>query len=701
MTIGTLIRFAWLPTQLRWTHGDELAALAGQVLDVELVRALRPHPRLAVLDVPQVPHGDLAELCYHLRRDVVGQLEVTAASGTVRARLTMRRLGAPTTTTDAIVGAVASADVGAALTGLIDGWLADAGLGAMATPVAGFQLDGLVATAEALAGLQREQDRRRAEADAARAADREIQFEPLLPPEVDALAVAAAWLSRRGAAADAVTARVRALDPQDLVLRLADAVAARDLAAVEALTVAAPGWAAPHHRAIELHTDKGLRLRHATEALSRAPTDPAIVHAAGDALWASFRRAEAIRVYDRMTWLDRHDLAAHSKAMAVTAEQGRVGASHADVLARFARFPDDARDTAFALHPDLAWCRLRFANVLWAIGRVHEAIDVRERTLAAVFGNWSNQTKVLEEWRGGATPRVHAYAREGHFRGDVGRAVAGAAAATIDTSTVLTAFLHGLIETGNADLAVLAWHHHRNLPPGRSVHADLVAARALIETGEVDELPFVLMSAGLRGAQSDHGPEVNRVLRAAVAVGVDAWVAAIDREVARGATTLASRLARDAADYFPDAAAHPALAALASGGRAPRAVDAAWLAPLQAALGAEVTAPIDAWFAAGIGATAGAERDDDDDDALAIADRAVTGWPQLVVPPAPGADAAARRHHVGQLLYLLGRTLVGYLAATAGPPSPRAGALRTIADDVLTALDHGRAPIAEATLGAL
>ncbi|MEZ4235144.1 MAG: hypothetical protein R3F59_03075 [Myxococcota bacterium] len=412
--------------------------------------------------------------------------------------------------------------------------------------------------------------------------------------------------------------------------------------------------------------DKDAALRHGLAAAYLAGGDTAVLRKVAGTLWARFRGPEAYRLFDRVTRLDPFELEAAAHAMAIAQQRVRPGAGYEECLARISRLPEGVGGGLFGMAPDYAWVRLRWANGLRSIGRLDEAIEAREQTLAAVFGNWSNQNAVLDEWKTSTPLRLAAYAVEGWVRHDLGRTVQGAAAAPIEDGSVLTGFLEALCELGQPDVAVLAWAKHRRDKVGKTLRPDLVACRAMLAVGDADRVPELLVSAELRAPTSEHGPEVNRVLRAAVGAGVGPWRRAIDAALARGARTLAARMARDAADFLPDAAQDPVVLGLVRW--PPRGTVS--LEALAGLLGAhdDVDALVD-----GIG------------DDLASADRAVTRWTEAVAPPPDDAPVEARRRYVERLLWLAARSLTAYLAQSGGA-SVRLGALRTIADEALQAL---------------
>lgn len=384
------------------------------------------------------------------------------------------------------------------------------------------------------------------------------------------------------------------------------------------------------------------------------------------------RWEEAMRLAERACELMPTELGWHHHAMTLRWRAGRSALGFADAQ-RHRDFAEHLVDQHAVSpgHPDLLWVHLHYADALWRIGRYSEAIALRA-ALVEGLENWPAQNEVLRKWRQELTSFGFAYTTDAYYRGDLARVREGIGTDEIDGAIDLAMWIDAEIGLGREDKAAaihaLYWEHK----PTANPVATWPATRAFALLGETNIALRWIQEKQLGFPQERWDAEASRNLRLLACRPVEEWAQAVQQQHAWGALRVARLLARDAADFHPDAARNPTLAEL-SVGTAQGAVRFTpdFLAPLRRQLGSIDLADIDELFAAHDGAD------------LTLADRLSSRWSALVDErQVTGGDAGLQRHR-GRVLWLLAQATVRYLCATTQPPNVIAGGYRLLLDGAL------------------
>ena len=313
-------------------------------------------------------------------------------------------------------------------------------------------------------------------------------------------------------------------------------------------------------------------------------------------------------------------------------------------------------------------------------GRLDEAIALAESALSGVppelAGELGWARARLEQWRADPGVLATAFAWDGHHAGDPGRVIEGFARGRVASDDDVAILIEALIALGREELAVLAFHHYQGVDGGAPLgdgKARLAGARALILCGDAATALEQIQIVQLRRPQARLEAEINRLYRLAACRNPAEWDAVIRRKIATGAERLARMAARDLADFVPGVSRGVIAAAL--GAQRTFTVDAAAINALVAAVPEAAR-----WSAAIVERLA-----QPPDDTLESADRLAQDWWSVLVPPGKDRDG-----HAASALLALGIAVARYLELSTQPPSPIAGAYRSIATDALHLVRRAR-----------
>ncbi|MBL9012873.1 MAG: tetratricopeptide repeat protein [Myxococcales bacterium] len=420
------------------------------------------------------------------------------------------------------------------------------------------------------------------------------------------------------------------------------------------------------------------------------PAQLDIIERVADLLNDSRVPDEGVRLLERAVATHPEDSSAHIALVEMVMETDREGALLAQAHAS-GRIHGCPMEPAYPWYPDQIQIDLLVATSLLRVGRLDEAIALRANRLEGREATWPRHTRILQNWR--KDPRFVAwcYAREGFFRGDPARAVEGFGRIQPDDDVDLAVFLDALVAMGREDEVVLAWSQYGLGAGLDGPVARLAAARCLLAAGEWRRGLDELWRVSLTEPDRDEHVAIARCGLLLSCAPLEVAELALGEKVAVGANMLARRMARDVADFMPDAArssvvsralgklggteAEPALGGFAAATRSKKAIDA-----LFAAVGPS-SKP---------------------DDALARADRLVNNWLEVVFAEASEDDPAALAQAA---CYAAAQALARYLNATTLPATPIAGALRTVAGEALALVREHRSALqdrdARALLGAV
>ncbi len=470
---------------------------------------------------------------------------------------------------------------------------------------------------------------------------------------------------------------------------------ATDRALLWRCIAAAPGWAAPY---LTLRDDEDEDVDEidplaptSLEEVSAAglgallaPDDGEAAEIAGDRLDDDGRTAEALRAARRAVALDPDDADRHLALLALHTDAERLGTWLAEAHRAGARH-GCPMDPYLPWYPDQRKIDLAVATALMNVGRLDEAIALRQNRVEGVEATWTRHTSILQQWRRDPSFVAWSYAREAHARGDDGRVVEGFGRMAPEDGVDLGMLLDGLVATGREREAPLVWAWFGIGCNYAWPYARLSAARALAAAGSWAEALRQLVLAQVHAPARDDHAALAHVARLFAVAPIDELAAIVRAHLDAGARTIARRVAREIADVSPHAAGNDVIRR-ALGAPTAVAFDPAWLAPLARLPDAATRAALDAAFAA--------LASSDDGDALAAGDRLVTSWVALI-PVATMEDphAAARGFAIAGA-----QALARYLCATAQAPSPRAGALRTVAAEAFTAAAAQRHLLRDAEL---
>jgi tetratricopeptide (TPR) repeat protein len=393
----------------------------------------------------------------------------------------------------------------------------------------------------------------------------------------------------------------------------------------------------------------------------------------GYALDGAARWAEALRYAERACERAPWMLDAHLLALEVV-DLCRYGRALIDSTRRIATLERLAEDGVVRSgDPDYLHCLLRHASQLMRAGRLEEAIALRSELLQGLESSWTNQTKVLTDWKGNPALFAQLYAREAALRGDPGRVIEGFAAAAPDSGSEVAMFVDALLALGRDDQALVAYAHRSRTNLVQNPVARIAGAKAFLANGELAAALDCIHGSAHRFPGAGWDTAHNRLLRLAASRPVAAWESIVEQHLAAGATRLARWVARDAADFVPGVSPSSSIAKALRGGAA-IAWDGGAFAALRGALSEFGLEAIDAFFAAHV------------EPSLATADRLANEWPGLVptLPKEPGP--AEVRPRAAKLLWLFAGAFGRYLAASTQAPSVLAGGYRQVASDALEML---------------
>ena len=500
--------------------------------------------------------------------------------------------------------------------------------------------------------------------------------------------------------------------PQALFDRFRATVArGRDYALLRRIVASAPCWARPYGELVdddsvdpgaagqappsELETVAGAGLA----AMCR-PGQLDVLETAADRLDDNGRVDEGIRLLERAVALHHGSSGAHIALVNLHRRTDRQGAWLAQAQ-RSGHLHGCPMDPFLPWYPDQIQIDLLVADALLHVGRLDEAIALRANRLEGREASWPRHARILANWRKDPRFVARCYAREGYLRGDPARAVEGFGRVEPHDAVEVATFLDALVAMGREDEVVLAWSQFGLGKQLTEPVARLAAARCLLAAGEwrrgVEELWRVELTEPGRDDQA----AIARAGRLLSCAPLEVLEAALGERVANGASTLARRMARDIADFAPDAA-RSSIVLRALGKLVPVEFDPAWLAGFPVATRSRRA--IDALFADHVGpsATDRPRPADPRAGALARADHLVNRWLEVVFAEAGEDDDAG----LAQAAAYAGAQALGrYLAATTRAPSPLAGGYRAVAAEALALVWRHRRSLgdreARAVLGVL
>ncbi len=440
---------------------------------------------------------------------------------------------------------------------------------------------------------------------------------------------------------------------------------------------------------------ENMGVRHQGIAASLMPGNPYACHNYSLQLAEHGRPEESYRWADRATVAAPEFGAAHLDCVRRLRQVGRPGQAFAEAQYRCREILDRANAGKLPANdwqaPHHAALLIAFAHL--DVGRYQEAIELAESALAQLSDDaqtkeafaWAH--KRISHWKTDAGLLARAYAWEGYYRGDPGRAIVGLARGRISDDEDAQIMIESLNTIGREDQAEVAYHHCAGLD-GNGLLGDgkgrLAAARTLILNSKLEEALDQIQITQLRRSQSRLEAEINRLLRLAATRMPSEWERVIERRLDRGAHRLAQMAARDLADFVPGM--NTPVVQRALGDRTPIVLESRWVKELLATL------PQIHKTAANVLTRLARP----DDDSLAAADQLSTEWWTALTPPAKDRDA----HAAGAML-ALGVSLMQYFAETSIAPSPIAGAYRHIATEALHLVRRSRYQIEHTAIHAL
>jgi tetratricopeptide (TPR) repeat protein len=482
----------------------------------------------------------------------------------------------------------------------------------------------------------------------------------------------------------------------------ATAARGRDYALLRRVIAGAPCWARPYGELVggdstrpgapgqapptELETVAGAGIA----AMCR-PGHADVLETAADRLDDNGRVDEGVRLLERAIALHGSS-GAHIALVSLYRRTDRLGAWLAQAH-RSGTLHGCPMDPVLPWYADQIQIDLLVADALLHVGRLDEAIALRGNRLEGREASWPRHTRLLTRWRRDPQFVARGYAREGHLRGDPARAVFGYGRVEPDDAVDVATFLEALVAMGREDEVALAWSQFGLGKQVTGPVARLAAARCLLAAGEWRRGIEELWRVELTEPGRDDQVAIARCGLVLSCAPLDVLETALGGRVAIGANTLARRMARDIADFVPDAA-KSSIVLRALGKATPVEFDPAWLSGFAA--DTRSRRAIDALFAEHAGPGAPGEP------VLARADRLVNRWLEVVFAEAAEDDAAALAQAAA---YAAAQALGRYLAATTAPPSPLAGAYRTVAAEALALVWRHRHALgdnaARAVLGVL
>ncbi|HSS02062.1 MAG TPA: hypothetical protein VLM79_33615, partial [Kofleriaceae bacterium] len=469
--------------------------------------------------------------------------------------------------------------------------------------------------------------------------------------------------------------------PQALFERFRASIArGRDYALLRRILACAPCWARPYAELVDddsiepgspnqappsqLETVAGAGIA----ALCR-PGELDVIDTAADRLDDNGRIDEGIRLLERAALLHGSS-AAHIALVTLHRETGRQGAWLAQAQ-RSGYLHGCPMDPGLPWYPDQIQIDLLVADALLQVGRLDEAIALRANRLEGREAAWPRHTRILTAWRKDPRYVARCYAREGALRGDPGRAAEGYGRIEPDDAVDVAIFLDALVAMGREDEVALAWSQFGLGKELARPVARLAAARCLLAAGEWRRGAEEMWRVELTEPGRDDQVALARCGRLLACAPLDVLDAALAERLAIGAHGLARRMARDVADFVPDAA-KSSIVMRALGKPTVIDFDPAWLAGFPAETRSRKS--IHALFSE-LGAAG-----DRAQPALARADRLVDRWLEVVFTEAAEDDAAALAQAAA---YAAAQALGRYITATTVAPSPLAGGYRTVAAEAL------------------
>jgi tetratricopeptide (TPR) repeat protein len=553
------------------------------------------------------------------------------------------------------------------VTTCLNQWLDARRLGPLPRPVDAFSVEDLLRSARQL-----DQFFRVAETDAGQVPQLLQQVTALRVPF---LHIACEKLKQLGFSGDLA---VLAIDPEDVdslrneyLRKLDDGSGKR--ADILPIIAAAPAWGKPH---LSVHGEgfgEDVSTYHQSLAAALMPTNPWALDNYAIGLIKLNRYDEAHRQADRATRHSPHFARAHFTALRALRSTDRAGETLGEAHDRhhYLHGEDQAGRMSPLEWPALTNTGLLFSEAMNDVGRLDEAIQLLHTNLNLYVKDAQDEfkwhVKEVKRWETDPEALALAYAREGYYRRDPGRVLAGYARAKVPWSSDVRALIESLLDLGKDELAPFAYAHYRGANLVGRPCAQLAGARALLVAGQLNGALKELARVELRFPQSHLESEVNRLLRLAACRPAAEWDAVIADRLATGANRIARRHARQAADFVPGLETSEAVQA-ALGPRTEVAFDPRWLDPLRAAIAPADTRELDAYFAAPA----------QEEPTLACADRLAATWGNVLAPAQPGDPT-----HAAQALYVFVQAFCRYLALTTRAPNPLAGGLRQVATEAL------------------
>lgn len=467
----------------------------------------------------------------------------------------------------------------------------------------------------------------------------------------------------------------------------------KDFALLRRAIAAAPCWARPLGELVDDDEDEEAPLEPTTlETVAAAgiaalcrPAHLDVIERVANHLRDDGRADEALRLMERAMVLHHHESRAHISLLELHRATDRVGAWLAQAH-HSGRVHGCPMDPALPWYPDQIQIDLLVADALMSCGRLDEAIALRANRLEGREGSWPRHTRILETWRKDPRFVAWSYAREGCFRGDPARAVEGFGRIEPGDSLDLAIFLDSLVALGHERDVLLAWAQFGLGRGYAGPAARLAAARCLMVAGEWRRGLEELWRVQLTEPGRDEHAAIARCGLLMSVMPLEIAETALAERMAVGAGTLARRMARDVADFVPNAA-KSSIVLRALGKLSPVDIDPDLLAsfPIDDA----IRRPIDAVFAEVTG----------DGDPLARADRLVNGWFDAAFARAAREDDAPVLACAGA--YAAAHALSRYLAITTRAPTPIAGGLRTVAGEALALVARHRRALPDRAVQAL
>ena len=455
----------------------------------------------------------------------------------------------------------------------------------------------------------------------------------------------------------------------------------KDFALLRRVIAAAPTWALPYSELVADGDREADKLApSALETIASAgmaalcrPAQFEVIDTAARHLRDDGRIDEAIRLVTRALQLHDHESRVHISLLDQHRSTDRVGA-WLDQAYRSARIHGCPMDPALPWYPDQIQIDLLAADALMNVGRLDEAIALRGNRLEGREASWPRHTRILNTWR--KDPRFVAwcYAREGWFRGDAARAVEGFGRIEPDDAVDLAIFLDALVALGREDEIAFAWGQFGLGCKLAAPVSRLAAARCLMVAGDWRRGLEELWRVELTEPGRDEQVAISRCGLLLSTMPIDVAEQALAERMAIGAHSLARRMARDVADFVPGKSSivQRALGQTSKTSFELEPTSFSGFSPETRSRKA-----IDALFGE-------LKRDGEP---LAHADRLVNRWLEVVFTDASEDDPAGLAQAAA---YCAANALGRYLAATVAPPSPIAGALRSVAAEAFALVRRHR-----------